>query len=198
MLKAIIFDFDGVLGDTFEMGYRICNKHKSIKRNDFREHLMGNPLLEPVISFPDNFNEQVRKKFTEKHLFSVNSIISELNSKYKIFIISSSDEAGIKYYLSLGQLDKYFTKIFGQESQYSKVKKFKMLFTEFKLKPEECLFVTDTVGDIKEARISNVKTIAVTWGVHSAKELLKEKPFAIVKNKIELLNAIDQIRNSKN
>ena len=46
------------------------------------------------------------------------------------------------------------------------VEKFKMVQEKFKLDVGDCLFFTDTVGDLAEAGKANIKTVGVSWGVH--------------------------------
>ncbi len=67
------------------------------------------------------------------------------------------------------------------------------MFEKYNLKPEECIFVTDTTGDIIEARKINLRTITVTWGYHNKELLESEYPFCIVDTPDELLKAIVNI-----
>lgn len=57
----------------------------------------------------------------------------------------------------------------------SKVEKFKLIEEKYNVKKEEVLFVTDSLGDVKEAQIAEVPTVAVTWGVHDESYFYKEK-----------------------
>jgi len=72
----------------------------------------------------------------------------------------------------------------------SKVEKFKYLFKKYKLKPEDCIFITDTLGDILEGNKVGVRTIAVDFGFHKRDRLEKGKPFKIVSSFDEILKVI--------
>ena len=38
-----------------------------------------------------------------------------------------------------------------------------MIFQEYGISENECVFITDTIGDIKEAKHLNIPCIAVNW-----------------------------------
>lgn len=66
-----------------------------------------------------------------------------------------------------------------------------MIMSKFNAKPEDCIFVTDTVGDINEAKKLNIDAIGVTWGLHSREILEEAKPLAII-DTIEELDVLIQ------
>jgi HAD superfamily hydrolase (TIGR01549 family) len=190
MIKAIIFDFDGVIGDTYDLHFNLSKEFYEETEQDFN----GNVYEEAKIKFKPGdfpvFFKKVKERFTKDHLFPLKKVFEELNEKYKLFIISSSDEDNIKHFLGLGDYDIFFKKVLGGKTHNSKIEKFKMLFNEYNLKPGQCLFVTDTIGDIKEARKVDVESIAVPWGYHETEILATEKPLAIVHDEKELLDKI--------
>lgn len=198
MIKAIIFDFDGVLIDTYDISFDIMKTiDKGITEQNFKDHFNGNAYKEERIKFKQKdipiFFKKQKEKFTSKHLFSIKKVLKKLSDNFQLFIVSSTIDENIKYFLKIGNYDKFFQKILGATTHKLKVEKFKMIFSQFNLKPEECLFITDTVGDIIEARKVNIKTIGVTWGYHEKELLLKQKPFAVVDNAEELLEIIDNL-----
>ena len=88
-----------------------------------------------------------------------------------------------------------FKDILGVESHASKEEKFKMLFKKYKLNNKNCLFVTDTLGDILEAGKLGIPTIAVDFGFHERERLEKGKPLMILSKFEDILPAIDRISN---
>jgi len=198
MIKAIIFDFDGVIGDTFDISFQALKQlHPDITQQEFLDYLMGNLYEKATVQFTEKdisiFFEKQKQAFTSKNLFRVQPMLDKLSKKYQLFIISGTIDDNIKYFLSLGNLGRYFQKILGASTHRSKIKRFKMIFSEFNLAPEECLFITDTVGDIIEAREANVESVVVTWGYHSEKLLLNQRPRAIAHNPNELLTIVDRL-----
>jgi phosphoglycolate phosphatase-like HAD superfamily hydrolase len=60
----------------------------------------------------------------------------------------------------------------------------------FCIPPEESIFVTDTLGDLKEASIAQVPTIAVTYGAQSREHFTNE-PYT------HLVAIVDTVRELK-
>ena len=52
------------------------------------------------------------------------------------------------------------------EISKNKVEKFKILKEKYGIREEEMLFITDTLGDLRESSEAGVPTVAVTWGAH--------------------------------
>ncbi len=191
MFKAIIFDFDGVIWDTYEMNYTLSKLFDpNITRQDFEDHHNGNVWAEPKIKISMDevkiLFEKQREIFTKNHLFPVKEILEKYAKESQIFILSSSSEKNIWDFLHLWEYDAYFTQILWVDTHKSKVEKFKIIFNKYNLLPKDCIFVTDTIGDIKEARHFDIVTIAVTWWYHPRKLLESENPNKIVENTQEL------------
>ena len=55
-----------------------------------------------------------------------------------------------------------------------------MLRDNFQVKFDETVFITDTVGDIKEGNKVGVKVIAETFGFHPRERLEQEESYAVV------------------
>jgi phosphoglycolate phosphatase len=202
MLKAIVFDFDGVIADTFDLSVRIIRKNgKRVTRKQYRDHHNGNVWEEPAVYFSKeerrNFHDRRMESASAEHLFPIVGEIRRLSRKNILLIISSSADDIVRKYLSLGKIGKYFTEVLGRRIHLSKVEKFKMIFKKYKIRPEECVFVTDTLGDLREAKIVGVPTIAVTWGYHGKIRLKKGKPDMIIHDFEELAGAINRMKQAK-
>jgi phosphoglycolate phosphatase-like HAD superfamily hydrolase len=79
------------------------------------------------------------------------------------------------------------------ETHRSKVEKFKYLFDKYKIEADECVFVSDTLGDVLEGHKVGVKTIAVDFGFHKKDRLEKGKPYKIVSSFEEILQVISYL-----
>jgi len=198
MLKAIAFDFDGVLADTFEKNYKIFNEiFTDVSVESFKDHHNGNVYEKPLIKFSGEqaelyFNEYF-KRIKAGRFFPLVENIKELAERYLLFIISSNKESGIGKYLELEGIDRCFEQVLGCGTHKSKVEKFKMIFSEYAVDPTECVFITDTLGDVLEAKIIGVKSIAVTWGYHDRDRLAKGKPEYIIEKTQELIPTIKKL-----
>lgn len=197
MLEAIIFDFDGVIADTYELNLKVYRDfYPDIARKEFEDLHTGNPLKKRDWSDEKAiiFAQKQRQLFSQKHFFKgMDQLIKDLANKFKLFVISSSDDANIKEYLSLKDLNDYFIQVLGANTHKSKVEKFKLIMNQYDFGPDEILFVTDTVGDIKEAQVLNIPTVAVTWGYHDEKLLNQAHPQWLVSNLRELRSLIQTV-----
>lgn len=197
MIKTIIFDFDGVLGDTYKINFEICKLFfPDLSEQQFKNYHNGNVFKSNIMTWTTDdllkFFEKQKKRFTKKHLFPLKDVLSELQEKYQLLVISSTMDDCVKHFLDLGGYNQFFQKIYGSTTHKSKVEKFKMIFRQHNLKPNECLFITDTIGDVKEARHVNIDSIAVTWGYHDKELLVGEKPLAVVDKPSDLLQVIEK------
>jgi len=200
MIKNIIFDFDGVIHNTTNLTYNITKQiwHPNMIIDEYKEIFMGNIYSEnnftedEVINYFKIQKEEFKKLKIEEKI--KNSIQQLYNSGIKLFIISSNTEEILNEYLSRNKIDKFFIKILGLETEKSKIKKFEMLFNGYNIDKEESIFITDTLGDIKEANHLNIKTYAITTGVHNKQILQKGNPYKII-NKFEEILEIVKIKN---
>lgn len=185
----LIFDFDGVLADTFEpLALFVSEKFRvslarsvgrivaaSLKNNQsnwfgrkiqdyqskkFLKWLENNQTLYSLNN--SRFNLRINKSllFTE-----VLEIVQELPQTK--FIITNN-------YLKICQFIlknklKLFTKIYTYDNHLSKTDRLNLLIKEYNLNLKNCLFFVDTVGDILEyqAILEPMQIFAVTWGYHS-------------------------------
>jgi phosphoglycolate phosphatase len=195
MTKAIIFDFDGVIADSFEVVVKFIRTiEPKFKDSSLREIFKG------------NYWENAPKNLTSKNMIlklenayakdivnvkinpKIKELLVSLNKKYELFIITSNSVNAINPFLEKNKIKSLFKKILGREDSLSKEIKFNKILSKFNLKVNDCIFVTDTSGDILELKKVGIKTIAVSWGFHKKETLKKAKPFAIISSPRELLN----------
>lgn len=186
-MKAIIFDFDGVIGDTKYLNYLIVKKiNLDLSIEDFEKHHNGNVIEEPLFEIPEDFFEIQRDEFTKNNLFPLLDEIRYLSDKYLLFMVSSGREDNLMNFLKLGEINNCFKEVLGRDFSSSKVKKLQYLLDKYNLSKDDCLFVTDTIGDLKEANMVGIKSVAVSWGYHGEDLLRTERPFKIIRDFEEL------------
>ncbi|HYE59766.1 MAG TPA: hypothetical protein VEA18_01115 [Candidatus Kapabacteria bacterium] len=109
---------------------------------------------------------------------------------YNQVIISSGLSASIAGYLCQHSLDHTVSHVLGADVAPSKADKVRMVFRDFHTGPCDCVFVTDTLGDVREVAALGVQVIAVTWGFHGRERLLLGQPYAIIDHPDELPETI--------
>lgn len=198
-MKVILFDFDGVIADTFSFCYRIINSRDSITEEEYRARFEGNINNAPkkTSSNPtgpfDFFGQYTPELMRCQPNKEVADIIKELAHDHVLIIISSTISQPIADFLQRHGLKDSFKEILGNDVEKSKVKKIQDVLQRYSIKPEETIMVTDTLGDIKEAGECEVRCIAVTWGYHPAKTLQKGNPYKLVSNPKDLAKAISSM-----
>jgi phosphoglycolate phosphatase len=198
MIKNVIFDFDGVIADTFDVNWALSQEHDpSATLEDFLAHHDGNVFTEPRIKFnPEQvhlFYSEYANRLTSSHIERSAEPLKNLGAKYKLYIISSNGEYGIKKVLEQAGILPLFVKILGVETHKSKVEKFKILIEQEGITPNNTVFVTDTLGDIKEAHKVGIRTIAETFGFHDRQRLVQGNPYKVVDSWKEIEEAIKNL-----
>ena len=198
--KYILFDFDGVIADSFAVAFEVNNMIcPHVTHDDYRRAFEGNvnDWKEPFHTDDcrrdlDFFKEYVPKMKKEVKVFDgMLEVIENLSRNYTLIIISSTVTSPIKEFMIWHNKTQCFAEIMGNDVHKSKAEKIKMVFSKYKINNQQCLFITDTLGDIKEASHMGVDTIAVTWGFHNEITLAKGNPLAMVKGPDELVGAIN-------
>ncbi len=179
-MNNIIFDFDGVLGDTIELF------------NRYHHH------LKPHQSYEEAKQDQLQYFFTTQHSKKDNPTEKELNLKYEwlsgfiefahhndmlpvplfqefidvliqkqipnIAVVSS----GTREYLipALNSTDLNPSHILGFEDHHSKEEKIAIVCKDWDVNPKDTLYFTDTISDVLELRDIVGIIIGCTWGLH--------------------------------
>ncbi|MBI2109212.1 MAG: HAD family hydrolase [Parcubacteria group bacterium] len=195
MKKLIIFDFDGVLEDTFDWNFEVARKrYKNLDKEDYRTWFDGNIYEHPTVKAAGPMNvieyfEEYKKGFENRIIKQeFKDVLFALRPKYHLVIISSIDDDIINPYLKRSKIDNIFEEVWGIRRKTSKVEKFKDFLELYHVSKEECLFITDTLGDIKEANKVGIESVGVTWGYQSRERLERGNPAQIVDTPQELLN----------
>ncbi len=200
--KIVMFDFDGVLVNTLDFSYKIHKiNNKDFTWERFQDFSNGNfhegfqrVLDEENFILIDDFYGHYKK---ELDLLSIQDIICstirDLASKYTLVIISSTTSHVIKEFIEKENLSSYFDDILGHDVHISKVLKIKKVLEKYKVDPKDSVFITDTLGDIKEAGECNIASIAVTWGLHPRRTLEKGKPAFIIEDPMYLIETVKKV-----
>ena len=200
--KLVIFDFDGVLVNTSEIGHTL---HSAANPNLTREYFAslshGNFMenLEKAIAEDDYKVQEDWEDLYHGELLKLDShdvirgLILDLATKYQLAVVSSSQSYHIEAFLEREGVRQHFSDILGSDVAYSKVTKISDLLKKYKVSPDDAVFVTDTLGDIREGTACSVASIGVTWGTHDRDTLFEGAPYAIVDTVPLLEEAVHEV-----
>lgn len=199
MDKAVFFDFDGVIHDTDEFHIRCMSKYfeRSISEDEYKAMHDGNFYESVPESLKNADWDGYAKSVQDEHAaFKVEEKVKEhlgkLARSYKLFLITSGYRVQIEPYLRNNQIDPFFTDKQYYEDAAAKTEKFDHLMGRYNISPENSVFVTDTLGDVREAHQVGVRSIAVTFGVHGREHLASGEPYAVVDSWEEVVEAVEK------
>lgn len=199
--KFILFDFDGVITDSFRPAFEIQKMIcPHLTEDIYRKRFEGNinDWEEPINVHTeacrhdiDFFAEYIpRMKNEVQIVHGMKDVLIELEKNYIMVVISSTITSPIQEFLKEHNLANHFTQIMGNDVHKSKIEKIKMVFKKYGAEAKDCVFITDTLGDMREAEKMNVGVIGITWGFQTSETLLKGKPFRLVKKPNDLLTTV--------
>lgn len=198
--KLVMFDFDGVLIDTLFVLYGINTKiNKNLSLEEYKNIFTGNiyNALRPdgtkKKSHPEFSNLYDNRTRELKVPAVLKDCVKELSGKYDLAIVSSTGNSSIKKILEREGIDLYFQDILGSDVAHSKSDKIKMLLEKYGKNSEDCVFITDTLGDIREAASCRVESVAVTWGFHERASLELGNPVAIIDDPRDLVATVEGV-----
>lgn len=190
--KLVIFDFDGVLTDSYDVCISVSrqflpditdDQYKVLFTGNIYEALEEGKDAKVVVKTVDNdlyfeIYEPLILEVPPREGFS--ELIKHLHSKgVKIAFVSSCYNKPLKAYLTKYELIDYVAEILGGDIEKSKVKKFVKILDDFEMSSKDAVFITDTLGDLLEAEKVDLPSIGVTFGFHNRELIEKGKTIAI-------------------
>jgi beta-phosphoglucomutase len=205
MFEAVIFDWDGTLGDTRQViviAFQKALSEINCKVSDeYIERRIGigaaDTFRDILRSAKMQFDEKLIQRLVErKSQFEIEltdqvklfpgarELLEALQGKVKMVLASMNNRSVIIHLLKAKDLEKYFDAVLTAESiSHSKPDPeiFLKAVSNLKARPEKCIVVEDSIFGVKAAKSANMGCIAVVTGVYSKLELEKEQPDLTVK-----------------
>ena len=200
----LLFDYDGVLADTFQLFLDVFIETQrafgagrlptvvdavSLEEQSFRGVAQMIGIPENLISrFESNAHKRLTKKMMNVELFpEIPPVLMSLAGKHDMCIITLNKIASVKKTLTTYGVTDTITKIYGYENGLTKQECILAAQSAFGADTDTTYFIGDAASDLRAAKQSGVKTVAVTWGFQKLSMLLHEAPDIIAHYPDELL-----------
>lgn len=205
-MRMILFDLDGTLTDSGE-GIMNCAvyalAHFGIEAPAEKElrTFVGPPLSESFARFgvpADRIEEAIRVyrsrylpigKFENQPYPGIRELLEKLNAEgCRLYVATSKPEATSIEILDHFDLSKYFVKICGASSDFSRNSKEAVIayLLEECGADEEAVMVGDTAFDVIGAKAHGIPTVAVSWGYGLVEDMKSAGAVAIADTMDEL------------
>lgn len=200
-MKGVIFDFDGVLVDSFSH-LAALNVHAMraigvpFTTVDYRRLFAGNfhKIVKELIGDQEKLG--LFLAFKKKHhaeyygnvqLFPFSKLlILTLADRFSLSIVSSTSSQHINTILNASNLTGHFAAILGSNAE-SKANELRHAMTAMGSTPDTTFFITDTTGDILVGKSLEIETVAITWGFHDEELLRAQQPSHLFRDPQQLL-----------
>jgi len=206
-VNVILFDFDGTIVDSVAAGIGITNRLalefgfppfdeatlEELKNLGSRGALKRSKI--PVWKLPfliRRFTEEMNREIPHLKLFPEmkETLIDLKHQGHFLGIVSTNSVKNIQEFLSVQQLTSTFDVVSANYSLFGKSRLIQKIIRQQKLQPSQIYYVGDETRDIEAAKKSGVNSIAATWGLNSAKILLKYHPDFLINCPTELRNLL--------
>jgi phosphoglycolate phosphatase len=201
--KTILFDFDGTIADTVEVGVSVFNglarqygfgqitpeNAEALRSKGPRAAMKA--LSVPMLRVPTvlrSLRAGIRGALPSiAAIDGMRTALLELRAKgYRLGIVTSNSADNVRKFLENNQME-FFDYIQAGAGLFNKAKKVKRVMAREGLKNDETVFVGDEIRDIEAARKNEVASVAVTWGLNSRAGLESASPDFIVESARELV-----------
>lgn len=203
--KFILFDFDGVIADSWSAAFATAKTiHPNVTEDDHKRRFERN--IHESSKDTETYHDETCNHELDWYTIYFSKIkelgtpifpgmmelILELEKDYNMIVISSSHSFPIEEFLVEHNLRSHFDWVMGNDVHKSKVEKIKMVFEKYGVGPQDCVFITDTLGDMHEAEKMQVPSIGVTWGFCTPETLQKGTYLKLVDTPENLKSAISE------
>lgn len=206
-IKAIIFDFDGTIGDTYqavvditnglslEFGYKPLDKETSLLLKNLSSREIVKQSEVSLFKLPflvKRIQTEMGKQIEYlAPITGIPEVLTELKRQgYILGIITSNAENNVIAFLEKQKLAHLFDFIYSGATLFGKHRIINKVAKKYHLAKTEIIYVGDETRDIRSAKKSKVAVVAVTWGFQSESILRKYNPTFLAQKPSDILDAV--------
>ncbi|UUV17285.1 HAD-IA family hydrolase [Fusobacteria bacterium ZRK30] len=200
---TFIFDFDGTLADSLQMGVDIYNKQiapkfrckkieeknmEILKGTNFhkllKEHNISFFKL-PILLF--HLKRKMAKRMDEIQLIDdIKLSLDKLHKMgYKMGVLTSNNKKNVKSFLKHYEIDYLFEFVYAEKNPLGKDRAIKKIMKSEKL--NDIIYVGDESRDIDACKKAGVDIVSVGWGFNTISHLREYNPNYLIKAPSELI-----------
>lgn len=198
-MRQVIFDYDGVLVDSFDFHFNKVNELYNIglTLEEWKDVHNGNFYEAPlekfaVIDFTEYATTVAPEQAQLPLIDGARETLTTLARDHAVHLITSGWRVQVEGSLAAHGILDVFTSCLYADNGLSKHEKLASLLHAQNATADGSIFVTDTLGDLREAQTLQVPTIAVTFGFHDEARLRQGSPTYIVHSFNEIFQAVGE------
>ncbi len=209
----LLFDFDGTLADSINMGLRIAN--------NLAPEFGIEPLTEEQFAQARTMSIPKALKMFKIPLYKVPKAITMALAEYRhvihelepfagipemlkelkelgchMALLSSNTGENVRHFLDQHELD-YFDWVEGTSGILKKHSSIRKQIKKHKLDKRNVIYVGDEIRDIIAAKKSSIRIISVSWGFHDVALLKRHDPDYLVEKPQEIVELIKALAISR-
>ncbi len=206
-MKAIIFDFDGTIADSFPYVSDFLALKAGLPPLDEagRQKLRGLSMQAMAVSLgfgwwrmPSLFFKGRRQMRVSgkslKPFAGMPELIAQLHHDgHKLYLLSSNNSRNIMSFLRAHDLDSYFIEVYGSVGLFNKAPALRRLLRSQGIALTDAVYVGDEMRDSAAAHSIKLRIVSVSWGFARRTDLVNLKPNAIADTPSELATILHKI-----
>lgn len=217
MLKAVIFDFDGVLVESVDIktkAFRELFKDYPDVLDEFIEYHMingGVSRFEKIRYFyktflGENISEQTLKILCEQYsrlvmdkviaapwVAGAPDLLTHCLNRYLMFIVSGTPQEEIQLIAQKRSVDHYFLGVYG--SPRTKKDLIRFILAQHHLEPQHVIFIGDSITDLEGAKANRLRFLGRVMD-HQESWAADQALVATFKDMTDILPLIKNLNNS--
>lgn len=188
-MKAILFDLDGTLTDTFELWYQSIREFvenhtgKILSKEEYENNYWGMDGRGKIMNLITKETEKIEELYNELQQLLLSKIelvrtfpgvletVRSLTDKYDLGVISNSSLEFVEAQLSHVGLSDYFKAKIADAKPKPDPESLLRACNELKTRPEDSLFVGDSKFDIRAGENAGIRTIIIGRDIESMRSL---------------------------
>ena len=195
-IKVIVFDVDGTIMDSIGrivecMQAAACACGVAEPSVQAVRNIIGITLHHAVeVLFPEQNPEKI-DQITDEYRRLYN--LWEIERPTSLFpgamkTLQTLKQRGYRLAIATGKSQRGLARLYGdQVKSKPHPMMLQKLMNQLEIKPSEAVMVGDSVLDLQMAGNCDVRSIGITWGVHSREQLQQETPVAVIDDLSQLL-----------